>query len=69
MRLDMMAQSMGVPETHFHPFGPGRAKIDPRYLETVSPPSFGRDPSPLYVLVTGMTPTPLGEGKTTTSIG
>ena len=69
MRLDMMAQSMGVPETHFHPFGPGRAKIDPRYLETLSPPFFGRDPSPLYVLVTGMTPTPLGEGKTTTSIG
>ena len=69
MRLDMMAQSMGVPETHFHPFGPGRAKIDPRYLETLSPPFFGRDPSPLYVLVTGMTPTPLCEGKTTTSIG
>ena len=69
MRLDKMAQSMGVPETHFHPFGPGRAKIDPRYLETFSPPSFGREPSPLYVLVTGMTPTPLGEGKTTTSIG
>ena len=69
MRLDMMAQSMGVPETHFHPFGPGRAKIDPRYLETLSPPFFGRDPSPLYVLVTGMTPTPLSEGKTSTSIG
>ena len=69
MRLDMMAQSMGVPEIHFHPFGPGRAKIDPRYLEKSLPPSFGRDPAPLYVLVTGMTPTPLGEGKTTTSIG
>lgn len=69
MPLDMIAQSMGIPSGYFHSFGPGRAKIDPRYLGELSPPSFGKKPEPLYILVTGMTPTPLGEGKTTTSIG
>lgn len=69
MPLDMIAQSMGIPPGYFHPFGPGRAKIDPRYLGELPSPSFGKKNEPLYVLVTGMTPTPLGEGKTTTSIG
>ncbi|MHB1926197.1 MAG: formate--tetrahydrofolate ligase [Leptospirillum sp.] len=69
MPLDMIAQSMGIPPGYFHPFGPGRAKIDPRYLGELPSPSFGKKTEPLYVLVTGMTPTPLGEGKTTTSIG
>ncbi len=70
--LESLARSLGVPSDRFHRFGPGRGKIDPRYLPS---PSLGLSPddskvsSALYVLVTGMTPTPLGEGKTTTSIG
>ncbi|MHB1729961.1 MAG: formate--tetrahydrofolate ligase, partial [Leptospirillum sp.] len=62
----------GVPSDRFHRFGPGRAKIDPRYLPSPSSEISAGSKNPsssLYVLVTGMTPTPLGEGKTTTSIG
>ncbi len=70
--LEPIARSLGVPSDRFHRFGPGRAKIDPRYLPSPSSEiSAGSKnlSSSLYVLVTGMTPTPLGEGKTTTSIG
>ncbi len=72
MSLESLAESMGVPQSRYHAFGPGRGKIDPRYLPVPSvpdQPSSSRSSEPLYVLVTGMTPTPLGEGKTTTSIG
>ncbi|MHB8422077.1 MAG: formate--tetrahydrofolate ligase [Leptospirales bacterium] len=69
MSLDSLAASMGVPQSSYHPFGPGRGKIDPRYLSDSSRLAASHFSEPLYVLVTGMTPTPLGEGKTTTSIG
>lgn len=69
MSLDSLAASMGVPQSHYHAFGPGRGKIDPRYLPGPPRLTSALFSEPLYVLVTGMTPTPLGEGKTTTSIG
>ena len=61
--LVRIAHDLGVPQEAFHPYGPGRGKIDPRFAEG-STRSSAR-----YVLVSGMTPTPAGEGKTTTSIG
>lgn len=65
--LSGIAREMGVPDGFYHPFGPGRGKIDPRFLEAAPPvPEHGRA---RYILVSGMTPTPAGEGKTTTSIG
>lgn len=64
--LSVIAREMGVPEGSYYPYGPGRGKIDPRFLEKISPASSGRA---RYILVSGMTPTPAGEGKTTTSIG
>jgi formate--tetrahydrofolate ligase len=73
MMLEDLAAKLGVPGPNYHPFGPGRGKIDPRYLPPPTADAFsGRERigrKPLYILVTGMTPTPLGEGKTTTSIG
>ena len=61
--LSRVAQDLGIPVESFHPYGPGRGKIDPRFVEKTP-----RRPS-RYILVSGMTPTPAGEGKTTTSIG
>ena len=58
-----IARDLGIPSSHYHPYGPGRGKIDPRFLTR------RRKKKSLYVLVSGMTPTPAGEGKTTTSIG
>ncbi len=61
--LTDIARDLGIPPSHYHPYGPGRGKIDPRFLGT-NPGKKAR-----YILVSGMTPTPAGEGKTTTSIG
>ncbi|MGC8500756.1 MAG: formate--tetrahydrofolate ligase [Leptospirillia bacterium] len=61
--LSGIAREMGVPDGAFHPYGPGRGKIDPRFVGEE-----GKKKA-RYILVSGMTPTPAGEGKTTTSIG
>ncbi len=50
-----VAQSLGIHSDDLIPFGRYKAKIAP---------TLGR-----YILVTAINPTPLGEGKTTTSIG
>ncbi len=59
-----VAASAGIPETALIPFGRGKAKIDDAFLSGLSGRPQGR-----LVLVTAMTPTAAGEGKTTTSIG
>ncbi|MDY5151541.1 formate--tetrahydrofolate ligase [Actinotignum urinale] len=57
-----IAQGAGIPAHAFIPYGRDRAKIDRTYIE--SSKLQGK-----LVLVTAMSPTPPGEGKTTTSIG
>ena len=59
-----IATEAGIPEHLIETLGPGVAKVDLRALEL--PPRAERA---RYVLVTAMTPTPLGEGKTTTAVG
>jgi formate--tetrahydrofolate ligase len=56
-----LARSLGAPETALEPRGHGVMKIDPALIDG---PERGR-----VVLVTAMTPTPAGEGKTTTTVG
>ena len=53
-----------VPSDALLPYGHTKAKIDLGYIDSLS----GRDDGKL-VLVTAITPTPAGEGKTTTSVG
>ena len=55
---------LGIPREALLPYGHTKAKIDLDYLESLS----GREDGKL-VLVTAITPTPAGEGKTTTSVG
>ncbi len=62
--LDQVIQSLGLPEGLVHAYGPGVAKIDIAALDALAD-----RPSGQLVVVTGITPTPLGEGKTTTAIG
>jgi formate--tetrahydrofolate ligase len=61
-----VAADLGLAETELTPYGDGVAKLTHqavrRVLET-------EDPDGRVVLVTGMTPTPRGEGKTVTAIG
>ncbi|MEQ1572455.1 MAG: formate--tetrahydrofolate ligase, partial [Myxococcota bacterium] len=60
--ITQVAESLGLTPAEWDAWGPDRAKIA---LSAVGPP---RDAARL-VLVSAMTPTPAGEGKTTTSIG
>jgi formate--tetrahydrofolate ligase len=46
------------------PYGRFVAKVDPAVVGTMTDRPNGK-----YVVVTAITPTPLGEGKTTTSVG
>ncbi|MDY7108907.1 MAG: formate--tetrahydrofolate ligase [Planctomycetota bacterium] len=57
-----VARRLGVPSEHLVPFGADKAKI--RLEAMKKPEAFGR-----LILVSAITPTRAGEGKTTTSIG
>lgn len=59
-----IAKKLNLPEEAVLPFGKYKAKIDLSYL-----PDLESRPSGKLVLVTAITPTKAGEGKTTTSIG
>src|SRR5512134_3852986 len=55
---------LGIAEDHLEPYGHYKAKVALEFLETLK----GR-PDGKLILVTAMTPTPAGEGKTTTTVG
>ena len=55
---------MGIPSGLLEHYGPTIAKVNLDAVEALS----GR-PKARYIVVTAITPTPLGEGKTTTTIG
>ena len=59
-----IADKIGIPGDAVMPYGNTKAKIDPGYIESLQ----GR-PDGKLILVTAITPTPAGEGKTTTSVG
>ncbi len=59
-----IAERLGLPVRYLEPYGRYRGKIDLTFLDDYHDRPLGR-----YVLVSAITPTPLGEGKTTTAIG
>ena len=59
-----IAEKIGIPGDAVMPFGNTKAKIDPGYIETLQDRPDGK-----LILVTAISPTPAGEGKTTTSVG
>jgi formate--tetrahydrofolate ligase len=59
-----IAERLGVPAAALEPYGRSKAKLSLDFLRTLSGKKQGR-----LVLVTAMTPTPAGEGKTTTTVG
>jgi formate--tetrahydrofolate ligase len=63
-RIPQIAEKLGIPEEQLEPYGHNKAKIALDYLAGLE----GR-PEGKLVLVTAMTPTPAGEGKTTTTVG
>ncbi|MBR1846949.1 MAG: formate--tetrahydrofolate ligase [Bacilli bacterium] len=61
--INEIAKTAKIPEEFIEPYGKYKAKIDYRYFDQVKDRPDGK-----LVLVTAITPTKAGEGKTTTSI-
>ena len=62
--LEEIAASIGIGEHLLEPYGEGVAKIKLDAIEELED-----RPRAKYVVVSAITPTPLGEGKTTTTVG
>ena len=62
--INEITSKLGIPEDEVEPYGKYKAKISINYLKQFEDRKNGK-----LILVTAINPTPLGEGKTTTSIG
>ncbi len=62
--LNDIAAQMGIGEEFLEPYGRSLAKISLEAIDHLKDKPMGK-----YVVVTAITPTPLGEGKTTTTVG
>ncbi len=62
--VDLARERLGIPDEHLVPYGHYKAKLALPFIDTLSSRREGK-----LVLVTAISPTPAGEGKTTTSIG
>lgn len=63
-QITRVATEVGIAPHELEPYGAYKAKVDLSLLKRLDHRRNGR-----YVVVTGITPTPLGEGKSTTTIG
>ena len=62
--IEEIARMLRIPSRHLYLYGKYIAKIDLDILKDIHPKKKGK-----YILVSAITPTPLGEGKTVTTIG
>ncbi|HEY5634631.1 MAG TPA: formate--tetrahydrofolate ligase [Burkholderiaceae bacterium] len=62
--VPLAGEKLGIPERHLEPYGHYKAKVSLEYLRSLEDRPDGR-----LILVTAMSPTPAGEGKTTTTVG
>jgi formate--tetrahydrofolate ligase len=64
-RINAVArEKLGIAEEHLEPYGHYKAKVSLKYLDSLAGKTDGK-----LVLVTAISPTPAGEGKTTTTVG
>ena len=63
-KITTIAEKLNIPENSLEPFGYYKAKISLDYLNSIESNKDGK-----LILVTAISPTPAGEGKTTTSVG
>ncbi|MEE9219487.1 MAG: formate--tetrahydrofolate ligase [Acidobacteriota bacterium] len=62
--LDIAREKLAIEENHLEPIGHYKAKLRMEYVHSLSDRKDGK-----LILVTAMSPTPAGEGKTTTAVG
>ena len=63
-RATKVAEKLGIPEEHLVPYGHYKAKVSLGFVD-----SLAKKPDGKLILVTAISPTPAGEGKTTTTVG
>src|SRR4249920_3439882 len=64
-RVSVLARErLGIAEEHLEPYGHFKAKLSLDYLDSLKDRPDGK-----LILVTAISPTPAGEGKTTTTVG
>src|SRR3970040_2157973 len=57
-------EKLGIAEEHLDPYGHYKAKVSLKYVDSLEGRAQGK-----LILVTAISPTPAGEGKTTTTVG
>jgi len=62
--LDIAKQKLGIGPENLDPYGHYKAKVSMDYIKSLQSKKNGK-----LILVTAITPTPAGEGKTTTTVG
>jgi len=62
--IEKVAEKVGIAENHLFRYGPHKAKVDLHFIDQLKSRPDGK-----LVLVTAISPTPAGEGKTTTTVG
>lgn len=62
--ISEIAEALGLQKDEYLPYGSDKAKVTLKVRERLADQKDGN-----YVVVTGINPTPLGEGKSTTTIG
>lgn len=62
--VDLAKEKFGIPKEDLDPYGHYKAKLSLSYIDSLKDKPDGK-----LILVTAMSPTPAGEGKTTTTIG
>ncbi|AWN52110.1 formate--tetrahydrofolate ligase [Methylobacterium sp. 17Sr1-1] len=62
--ITAIAERLGIPDEALHPYGRHIAKIDHAHIRSLDARPEGK-----LILVTAISPTPAGEGKTTTTVG
>ena len=62
--IDLAAEQYGIDSEHLEPFGHYKAKLSLDYIDSLKSQEDGK-----LILTTAISPTPAGEGKTTTTVG
>ncbi len=62
--IQEIGAKLGIPTDHLLPYGHDKAKVSQDFIDSVMDRKDGK-----LILVTAITPTPAGEGKTTTTVG
>src|SRR4051812_36632939 len=62
--LDIAKEKLGIAPEHLEPYGHYKAKVSGDYIKSLKDKKNGK-----LILVTAISPTPAGEGKTTTTVG